>query len=386
MGRVRALARRDDLVNTTNKNPTVLMIGSGAIGRGYMPWLFDESVEFSFVDSNTELLTKLKKQGGYTTYKVEDGKAIPRYIKPSALTHISELNVSAMDHEPLVVFVSVGPRNCLKVLEKLESISAPIVLCENDEKLVDLGRRALGKSNIYFGVPDVITSNTASPEQVADDPLAIVTESGVMFADEGAKFSHSTAVDINWCSSKELEKQWLAKLFLHNTPHCIAAYLGALNGKKYVHEAMAVESINEIVRGSMNEMLKTLKVRYQVDPQFLDWYAAKELRRFEQVLLFDPISRVAREPLRKLERDGRLLGAAQMCLSAGVVPENILVGIVSAILFQNESDPDHHLQIMRDAMSMSVFLSYVLGIREQEVLHQLIAERFDAIQARLGVR
>ena len=36
-----------------------------------------------------------------------------------------------------------------------------------------------------------------------------------------------------------LRIQWTPKLYLHNTPHCITAYLGALMGATYVHEAMA---------------------------------------------------------------------------------------------------------------------------------------------------
>ena len=48
-------------------------------------------------------------------------------------------------------------------------------------------------------------------------------------------------------SQDEIKKQWAAKLYIHNTPHCIAAYLGSLCGKKYLHEGMSVTSVNSIV-------------------------------------------------------------------------------------------------------------------------------------------
>ena len=38
----------------------------------------------------------------------------------------------------------------------------------------------------------------------------------------------------------------------------------------------------------------------------------KELKRFENKLLFDPISRVAREPLRKLRSDNRIILALRL--------------------------------------------------------------------------
>src|SRR4029079_17509883 len=122
---------------------------------------------------------------------------------------------------------------------------------------------------------------------------------------------------------KQLDQQWTAKLYLHNTPHCVAAYLGALLGVEYMHEAMRDPELAAIVEGSMREMLTSLKLKWDIEHNFLDWYAQKELDRFRSELLFDPISRVAREPLRKLELEGRLIGSAQICLSLGFVPENI---------------------------------------------------------------
>ena len=163
-------------------------------------------------------------------------------------------------------------------------------------------------------------------------------------------------------------QQWTTKLFLHNTPHCIAAYLGALDGVSYVHESMAIKEIDRIVSGAMEEMLSALKARWDIEHSCLDWYAQKELSRFRCNLLFDPIARVAREPLRKLELDGRLIGAAQMCLSLGFIPENIMLGITAALLFDNPKDNDKHLAFMQKALSPTSFLTHVLGLRQGEAL------------------
>ncbi|MHB9156118.1 MAG: mannitol dehydrogenase family protein, partial [Endomicrobiales bacterium] len=198
----------------------------------------------------------------------------------------------------------------------------------------------MGYERVYFAIPDVITSNTASKGLLKNDPLSVISENGELFIDDGAK---EIKGDIKYCDKNELQKQWTAKLYLHNTPHCIAAYLGALVGVRYLHESMKYPEIREIVTGSMQEMLTALKLKWDIPHSFLEWYADKEIQRFSCELLFDPISRVAREPLRKLELEGRLMGAAQICLSLGFIPKNILTGIASALLFENIDDSDWHL-------------------------------------------
>ena len=78
-----------------------------------------------------------------------------------------------------------------------------------------------------------------------DDPLSIVTEDGVLFIEEGPGKLEG---DFKYLSERDIKYvQWVPKLYLHNTPHCITAYLGALIGSTYVHEPMEVKEFNEIV-------------------------------------------------------------------------------------------------------------------------------------------
>ena len=75
----------------------------------------------------------------------------------------------------------------------------------------------------------------------------------------------------------------------------------------------------------MFEMNQTITKLYNLDEDFTNWYSEKELQRFANKLLHDPISRVAREPFRKLGLNDRLIGAAQLSLSVGVLPKNLII-------------------------------------------------------------
>lgn len=358
----------------------IIILGAGAIGRGFLPWIFGpDAYDFVFVDTDRELIDRFKKRKQYASYRVRSNR-LEEMAVPVKSAHLhSEFDASAHP-DAAAVFMSVGPRNCSAAASVLKGMKCPIILCENDPQTVEVVKRAMEHDGVYFAIPDVITSNTASPELLDKDPLSVVTEDGVLFVDEGAK---GLTGDVNFCSGDELKKQWTAKLYLHNTPHCIAAYLGALAGVRYLHEAMKIEGVKTIVNGAMSEMLTALKLKWEIPHPFLEWYAQKELQRFSSELLYDPISRVAREPLRKLELEGRLIGAAQICLSLGFMPQNILLGITSALLFENERDSDLHLSFMRQTLSAKMLLTYVLGLRRGEVLEVIMLERLPKIFSQL---
>lgn len=359
----------------------VILMGAGAIGRGYLPWVLDSSKhDFVFVDKNSAIVDQMNARGGYSTFRVQGDQY--ENMQVPILAAYTPQNFRVTDHaDAAACFFSVGPRNVSGAAQLMAGSQIPLILCENEPESVAVAQQVVGHSDVYFAVPDVITSNTAPSHLLELDPLSIVTEDGALYIEAGNQKIHG---DIQFISREELlHRQWTPKLFLHNTPHCIAAYLGALMGATYVHEAMQNQRASQIVEGAMLEMLQALKMQWDIPHEFLDWYAEKELKRFRCQLLFDPIARVAREPLRKLELHGRLIGAAQICLSLGVLPQNILNGIVGAILFEDVSDADHHIGLMREAMEISEFNRYILGLRPGEPLDLMLCEQIDSITKEL---
>ncbi|MBF0120449.1 MAG: hypothetical protein HQK79_16560 [Desulfobacterales bacterium] len=354
----------------------IIIIGAGAIGRGYLPWVIDYNFyDLVFVEANRNIVNLLNKNKKFKTFRSNKNSYDTIDVPVFAAYHPFEFFLK--DYENVkAVFINVGPRNCVNAVSVLKGISCPIIMCENDPHTVEIVKDTLGYDRVYFAIPDVITSNTASEELLKKEPLAVITEYGDLFINQQAGFIKG---DINFCSESELSRQWTAKLYLHNTAHCIAAYLGAMMNMDYVHEAMNIPEIRNIVVGAMNEMLKALKMRNSIESDFLEYYADKEIKRFSDNMLFDPITRVAREPLRKLEPEGRLIGASKMCLSLGFVPKNILTGIVSAILFENENDPDNQLTFLRKALSTKMLLTYIIGLGEGEVLESVMNEHFPDI-------
>lgn len=359
----------------------ILFMGAGAIGRGYLPWALDESRhEYVYIDADRQIVDRLNAGGAFSTYRVRGSDYQHKRVPVKAAYTPADFN--AQQHTDAVAcFFSVGPRNVGAAASLLRGTSIPLILCENEPDTVEVAKGIVGHDAVYFAVPDVITSNTAPPQLLREDPLSITTEDGILYVESGPANLHG---DLRFIPRQELlREQWTPKLYLHNTPHCIAAYMGALMGVTYVHEAMAQPKASEVVEGAMLEMLQVLKLQWDIPHEFLEWYADKELARFRCPLLFDPVARVAREPLRKLELHGRLVGAAQMCLTLGVLPHFLLRGIVGALLFEDAKDPDHHIGLLREAMDSASFNRYVLGLRSGEPLDLMLREKTGAITRQL---
>ncbi|OGT42614.1 MAG: hypothetical protein A3F13_09390 [Gammaproteobacteria bacterium RIFCSPHIGHO2_12_FULL_40_19] len=350
----------------------VLIIGAGAIGRGFLPWVLPQNqFNLNFIDTDQKIISDMQKRRHYDTYKIKDNQLIKLGVSVKNAWLPEQFLKEHKKHKNFeLIFVNVGPRNCFLATQLMKGSDTPTLVCENDPSCVNNIYINLKRS--YFAIPDVITSNYAPNHILINDNLSVITEEGFLFYDDSVK---NDFIIGNACNKTELEKHWIAKLYLHNTPHCVAAYLGALENLTYVHEVMHVDTLANVVHGCMNEMLQMLKRHWNFSQDFLDAYAKKELARFSNVLLYDPISRVAREPFRKLKLNGRLIGASQLCLSQGIVPDNTLIGIVSALLFESKSDVDQHLQFTRKNLSQHHFFRYILGLREGEALEIILNTR-----------
>jgi mannitol-1-phosphate 5-dehydrogenase len=354
-----------------------LIIGAGAIGRGFLPWIFTEEYQLTYFDSNTELTELLAQQNYFTTHLSDFSSLHAKRVFATFISsdeHLSE-EISTYD----LCFISVGPRNVEHLPLCLSKLECPAFSLENDSKTVDRIREKFGLHHVYFGVPDVISSCTASQASLAEDPLSLHTEDGVLYLDsEGyEQIIHKLNKTVS-ASQSSIDKEWDAKLYLHNTPHCIAAYLGYQNECDYLHEAMSIASVRDIVEGVIEETLLSLKASKKYDHKFLESYAQKEVNRFSDPLLFDPVKRVARHPLRKLRRrpNGRLLGALEMCVLSSTPYQNILTGIVSALSYMDPTDDDFNNLRLINSYGPASFLHHFLGIHPDDLLNSLVSNAY----------
>ncbi len=360
-----------------NNKKNILIYGAGAIGRGYLPWVFSPNeYNFYFVETSSNLRQAMKSKGSYLTHITKENGYNSIKIQISGVYAPDE----DLDFPFGLDFIvtAVGPRSLFSLAKNFKAITSgnpvPILCFENDKSVVDKLKILLDYPNIFFGIPDVVTSNTAPDHLLREDDLAIVTEDGICYVDDSVSFIGGS---VTYLSKEKLNEQWLAKLYIHNTTHCIAAYCGHQSGSIFLHEAMANKKIDDIVEGAMHEVKEMLIKKFKLSFNFVESYANKELARFRNKLLFDPISRVAREPFRKLLPSERLIGAAQLCLSVGIIPKNILLGIMAAFKYNKADDPDNHISLLFNALNPKDFIRITLDLKGNDALAELLIDTWD---------
>lgn len=357
-----------------------LIIGGGAIGRGFIPWVLEE-FELDILDASIDLVNGLTERGGYHSFMSDGEQLIKKWVKPNRISTNFDI-LQPLDYD--IAFISVGPRNVTRLPSGIEKLRCPIFSLENDPITVDWIKQTYGLNSVYFGVPDVITSSTASPSNLVLDPYAIHTENGVLYLQRPLDLDptlEQLLSEVHWLPVERLNQEWDAKLYIHNTPHCIAAYLGHIAGCTYMHEALAKPAIQRVVAGVIDELICALKLATPHDHHFIESYGIKEIRRFSNRLLFDPVSRVAREPLRKLHPSGRLMGALRLLLSTGVNPTYLMAGIAAALRYADPNDRDYVQLSELEVFGVPAFLKYHLGMDEQGVECEFVAKHYaDAIR------
>lgn len=353
-----------------------LIIGAGAIGRGFLPWAF-KNLQFDLYDTSSDLCRGIATQGGYSSFMSKKEKLIEERFHPTRCTSVlSELDLK----EYSVAFVAVGPNNCSKLPSELSELNCPVFSVENDPKTVEVISKIIKSKDVFFGIPDVIASSTASPNNLEKDKFALHTEDGILYLENGSSISaalRGNLPNVAWASRDEMVREWDAKLFLHNTPHCVAAYLGHLSNNDFLHEGFQNPFIVRVVEGVIEELVLSLKRNTNHNHTFLEDYADKELKRFSNSLLYDPLSRVAREPLRKLAIGGRLMGGLTRCLLAGVNPIFVNVGISAALNYKDPNDVDFEAMSQVENFGVVNFLRYFVGISPETIESRYVANSYE---------
>jgi mannitol-1-phosphate 5-dehydrogenase len=130
----------------------------------------------------------------------------------------------------------------------------------------------------------------------------------------------------------------------------------------------------------MEESALTLHRKYHPPHGALPANIDDLLQRFENKVLGDTILRLGRDPIRKLGRTDRLVGAALNALAEGVMPVNLVTGIAAALKFNHPEDPlAHELQIKLHGYGIARTLAEVCELQPGEPLFDLILRRYRAV-------
>ncbi len=356
--------------------------GAGNIGRGFIGQLLHEAgYSLTFLDVNAELVNLLNAQGSYRIIETGASAKTTEISGFNAINTNTEFDLAAEAISDADVLTTSVGANALKFLvpvlvaglrSRKSSIPLLIMACENAIRATDIFRAEIAA--IDSSVLDkAIFANTAVdrivPPQKDSNGLDVLVEEFCEWIIEASELGENVPNIPRAQFVADLNPYIERKLFTVNTGHAALAYLGQQHGCTTIVEAIKNPDVKETVSRVLMETSQVLVHRHAFDEVAQAKYVEKTLERFSEPQLDDPVTRVGREPSRKLSRNDRLVAPAAYLAEWGIEPAGLLEAIGAALVFEDSSDPgvdDLHSKLSR--LPAEDFVSQVMGISDPHPL------------------
>ncbi len=336
-----------------------IQFGAGNIGRGFIGAVLEQAgYHVVFADVNQTVIDKINEDGHYTVH-IMDVECVEQKI-----TNISGVNSTTdaiiaeiADERTELITTAVGvvilPRIAPSIAKGIAArrkagIEKPlnIIACENAVRASSQLREHVlgnleGEDKAYceklVGFPDCSVDRIVPPVR-SENPIDVVVEAYYEWNVEQKSFVGGAPHIAGMNLADNLIAYIERKLFTLNTGHAITAYTGKMKGYATIDESIADEKIYSTVKAAMQESGLGLIAKYGFDKEAHFKYIDKIIGRFKNPYLKDDVTRVGREPLRKLSATDRLVKPMLTAREAGVATPNLLLGIGAALHYDNPAD------------------------------------------------
>jgi len=391
-----------------------VQFGAGNIGRGLMGQLcWRAGFETVFVNTHAAVVERLNRQGSYPIRILD---AYSQSVCELSIDRFRALATGQVDEiadaiaQACIVTTAVGvaklqsvsPLLARGIRRRFERQAGPldVYLCENTldaaallsrgvMALLDGPTRTWAQTNIGFVgtcLAGIVGGDGARRPQ--DDPLLVIADAHRDVPYDGQATQAGDPGIEGFHPAGNFKAEVERKIFTNNVGHAALAYLGYLRGHAYIHETFDDDFVRSTFDGALHETAGALLRRYRtaLDPREHAEFRKDVRIRFGNPLLKDGITRVARDPIRKLGRDDRIVGAAELCQSEGVDPDHVATICAAALHYDCPADPHAvRLQTMIRQIGPAETLAKVSGIDPAgEFARKVVARYRDLSRTTVG--
>ena len=368
-----------------------IQFGAGNIGRGFIGALLSKAgYDVVFADVNKEIINKINEDKKYTIHVmdvdceeivVENISGVIS-INDEILNEIKEAEIITTA-VGLVILPRIAPTIAKGIQLRKEAgikTSLNIIACENAikassqlkaEVLKHLNEEEKAYLEEFVGFPDCSVDRIVPPVK-SENILDVVVEKFYEWNVEEKAFKGSVPKIEGMNLADNLMAYIERKLFTLNTGHAITAYIGNLKGYSTIDESIKDEKIYGIVKKAMQESGLGLVEKHKLDKEAHFKYIDKIIGRFKNPYLKDDVSRVGREPLRKLSDSDRLVKPLMTARSYDLSVDNLLLGVGAALHYNNEQDAQSvKLQALIKEKGIKGAISEVGNINDDDLLDKI---------------
>lgn len=381
-----------------------VIFGAGKIARGFIGHLlYLSEIPFTFVEKADGLVELINEKQQYFVNILGNSGASCTITGAKAYGFSDEEDIVRIISEADAVFTAVGGKNLKEIAPMLaKGVAAKakvggrlnIVTCENwklpatilrDEISMILTGEELEYFDTQVGVTEAVIMRSAiesDAEMLAKDPLVVNVQDFWELPVDASRIVGSLP-DIRGLKLIESFTGFLErKFYTYNAANGTTSYLGALLGYEKIADAAHDERILEILGGVYQETAQALSKKHNFPLEEQLAFTLTSKRKLQDYTIVDFIERNARDPLRKLGPDDRLVGSARLVQEYGIRPDNLCIAIAAAIYYVSEGDEfARELVRMRTEESIDAVLEKICKLDPQGELGMLIKEKIELLKA-----
>lgn len=385
-----------------------IILGAGRIGRGFVcELLLSNYVEVVFFDASDDMVKALNEKKEYTIHVLgnEELSTKVENVKAYSIHDIEQLATSWEESD--MIFTACGGKNMPAVgetlgkafrllLEKGAVHTSNIITCENwIDPATDLKTAILETLNDEES-KDVFEKNTGVSESVilctgtgAPDPSKVVNEMDTWVQNlwylpvdksrivgDIPQWNHIQFID----NFGNLLKQ---KIYTNNTSVASVAFFGRLRGIRRVADAANHPDIEPLLDKVYEEINAALINGMGIDEKSQLEFSKNAKAKYTDYNIVDDVTRIARDPIRKLGPEDRLIGPLKMALKAGVQPKTIALATAAALYYQDPEDADaNKLVELRKEKGIDYILTAISKLEKDEEATKLIKKGIEELKQR----
>lgn len=385
-----------------------VVFGGGKISRGFIAQLLYRSgFHIIFVELDKNLVKSLNESGRYYV-NVMGNPAESQWIDNYECICLEDIDgIASALQEADIAFTSVGGKNLnalagtialafSKMYKNLNRRMLTIITCENwKEPASQLAEAILHKLKTRE-LQEAFTDKIGISE-------AVVMRSGVEAAENIQSIDvNAVSVTDYWelpidksrikgelipflgAEYKENFKGFLQqKLFTFNTTNATIAYLGCLRGMEFLWEAANDSEIVEIVHRVHQEINPAISREMGIPLEEQIRFSQKALKKYQDRSVTDFTERHARDPIRKLGPDDRIIGTLRLVEKQGLPYEGLALTAAAAIYYPvtNPKDPTAlKLKELREKQGIDGVLKQICEISPEEKAGKLIKKQAEFLR------
>lgn len=381
-----------------------VIFGAGKIARGFIGHLlYLSGIPFTFVEKADALADLINERGQYTVniLGAPEKNCVVKGAK--ALKFDQEEEIALAIAQADAVFNAVGGKNLgelvpfmVKGIEKKAQMGGGdlnFITCENWKQPADILRKGVEEQidpayqpylDAHVGITEAVIMRSAiesDPELLRQDPLIVNVQDFWELPVDASRLKGELP-DIQGLKLIESFTGFLErKFYTYNAANGTVSFLGALMGYKYIADAAHDGKILKILDGVYQETAKALSLKHKFPLEEQLAFTLTSKRKLQDYAIVDYIERNARDPMRKLGPDDRLVGSARLVYSYGILPENLCTAIAAAIYYTNDADPFAlELRNLRENQGVDYVIENVCKLDPQGELACTVREKIQLLK------